>query len=445
MVRVAHLRGADGTDHPYAQPAQLRVGEPLTSTDPPPSFLLEALGPGTWADGLTATVNYPATTQLAADIASSQGGAIHGADLFTLTLTLASEQEIYRNVTVVDGPFRVDRQLMASHLAQVSGPLPTAPPKEGSYSATSGVGGSAVQLEDYNADGGAGKVGLYALENADLVNIIVIPPPTPGGDLPAPSIWADAAAYAKGRRAFLIVDPPAAPLALDKAASWSSDNGMTGPAMSYAAFYYPRIQYPDPLSGGQIDTFAPSGAIAGIFARTDGSRGVWKAPAGLDAGLSGVVGLSENLTNDENGTLNQVAVNALRTFRDVGSVIWGARTLRGSDVLSDDYKYIPVRRLALFIEESLYRGTQWVVFEPNDEPLWSQIRLSVGSFMQDLFRKGAFQGTTPRDAYYVRCDSETTTQYDIDRGIVNIVVGFAPLKPAEFVVISIEQKTAAAV
>ena len=140
-----------------------------------------------------------------------------------------------------------------------------------------------------------------------------------------------------------------------------------------------------------------------------------------------------------------MGVNALRTFRDVGSVVWGARTLRGSDVLSDDYKYIPVRRLALFIEESLYRGTQWVVFEPNDEPLWSQIRLSVGSFMQDLFRKGAFQGTTPRDAYYVRCDSETTTQYDIDRGIVNIVVGFAPLKPAEFVVISIEQKTAAAV
>jgi hypothetical protein len=139
-----------------------------------------------------------------------------------------------------------------------------------------------------------------------------------------------------------------------------------------------------------------------------------------------------------------VGVNCLRTFREVGAVVWGARTLRGSDSLSDDYKYVPVRRLALFLEESLYRGTQWVVFEPNDEPLWSQIRLSVGAFMQDLFRKGAFQGMTPRDAFFVRCDAETTTQYDIDRGIVNIQVGFAPLKPAEFVIISIQQKTAAA-
>ena len=131
------------------------------------------------------------------------------------------------------------------------------------------------------------------------------------------------------------------------------------------------------------------------MARTDGSRGVWKAPAGLEAGLTGVVDLSVNLTNDENGSLNRVGVNCLRTFREVGAVVWGARTLRGSDTLSDDYKYVPVRRLALFLEESLYRGTQWVVFEPNDEPLWSQIRLSVGAFMQDLFRKGAFQGTTP--------------------------------------------------
>jgi uncharacterized protein len=113
--------------------------------------------------------------------------------------------------------------------------------------------------------------------------------------------------------------------------------------------------------------------------------------------------------------------------------------LRGADQLADDYKYLPVRRLALYLEESLYRGTQWVVFEPNDEPLWSQIRLNVGAFMQTLFQQGAFQGTTPLQAYFVKCDSETTTQTDIDLGIVNIVVGFAPLKPAEFVVISIQQ------
>ena len=128
----------------------------------------------------------------------------------------------------------------------------------------------------------------------------------------------------------------------------------------------------------------------------------------------------------------------------IGSVVWGARTLRGSDALSDEWKYVPVRRLALFLEESLDRSTQWVVFEPNDEPLWAQLRLSLGAFLYDLFRQGAFQGTTPREAYFVRCDAETTTQDDIDRGVVNIQVGFAPLKPAEFVIISIQQKTAAA-
>ena len=122
-----------------------------------------------------------------------------------------------------------------------------------------------------------------------------------------------------------------------------------------------------------------------------------------------------------------------------GRVVWGARTLRGADQLADEYKYVPVRRTALFIEESLYRGTQWVVFEPNDEPLWAQIRLNVGAFMQGLFRQGAFQGRTPREAYFVKCDKETTTQADINLGIVNIVVGFAPLKPAEFVVIKIQQ------
>jgi hypothetical protein len=145
------------------------------------------------------------------------------------------------------------------------------------------------------------------------------------------------------------------------------------------------------------------------------------------------------LTDDENGQLNQLGINCLRTFPVAGSVVWGARTLRGADQLADEYKYVSVRRTALFIEESLYRGTQWVVFEPNDEPLWAQIRLNIGAFMHNLFRQGAFQGTTPQDAYFVKCDKETTTQNDIDRGIVNILVGFAPLKPAEFVVIKIQQ------
>ena len=145
------------------------------------------------------------------------------------------------------------------------------------------------------------------------------------------------------------------------------------------------------------------------------------------------------LTDGENGTLNQLGINCLRTFPASGNIVWGGRTLRGADQMADEWKYIPVRRTAMFIEESLFRGTQWVVFEPNDEPLWAEIRLSIGAFMNGLFRQGAFQGKTPRDAYFVKCDGETTTQADIDLGIVNIVVGFAPLKPAEFVVIKLQQ------
>jgi phage tail sheath protein FI len=195
-----------------------------------------------------------------------------------------------------------------------------------------------------------------------------------------------------------------------------------------------------------LASFAPSGTIAGIYAFTDGQRGVWKAPAGIAAMLSGSVGLTTSgsttpitLTDADSGALNPLGVNCLRSFPVIGNVVWGARTMQGVDVLESQWKYIPIRRLANYIEQSLFQGTQWVVFEPNAEPLWAQIRLDVGAFMQTLFVQGAFQGTTPAQAYFVNCDSTTTTQTDIDNGIVNIIVGFAPLYPAEFVVISIQQ------
>jgi hypothetical protein len=196
---------------------------------------------------------------------------------------------------------------------------------------------------------------------------------------------------------------------------------------------------PDPLNQNRLRNVGASGTIAGLYAQTDVSRGVWKAPAGTEAALRNVSQLAYNLTDAENGVLNPLGINALRSFPVYGNICWGARTLNGADVMASDWKYIPVRRLALFLEESLYRGLKWVVFEPNDEPLWAQIRLNVTAFMQGLFRQGAFQGSTPQQAYLVKCDSETTTSTDQNNGIVNIVVGFAPLKPAEFVIIQIRQ------
>jgi len=251
------------------------------------------------------------------------------------------------------------------------------------------------------------------------------------------ALLAVAAKFCAAHRALFIVDPPD---------SWTSvasvkpdDLKIAGTDARNAALYFPRVIQANPLQGGQPETFVPCGAIAGVMARTDVTRGVWKAPAGIDAALTGVFGLSVPLNDNQNGLINPLGVNCLRSFPIIGNIVWGARTLRGADILGDEYKYVPVRRTALFIEESLFRGLKWVVFEPNDEPLWGQIRLNVGAFMQGLFRQGAFQGTSARDAYFVKCDKDTTTQNDINLGIVNVVVGFAPLKPAEFVVLKIQQ------
>jgi phage tail sheath protein FI len=285
--------------------------------------------------------------------------------------------------------------------------------------------------------GQLGKQGLFALEQADLFNLLCIPPYSPSGDVDT-NLVADAAAYCETRRAMLLVDPPSTWETKDAAKKGIADPGI-GTNSKNAALFFPRVLEFDPLNDNRLEEFAPCGAVAGVFARTDTQRGVWKAPAGLDATLVGVPQLSVNLTDDENGELNPLGVNCLRSLPAAGRVVWGSRTLQGDDRLASEWKYVPVRRLALFLEESLYRGTQWVVFEPNDEPLWAQIRLNIGAFMQNLFRQGAFQGQTPREAYFVKCDKETTTQNDIDLGKVNIIVGFAPLKPAEFVILQIQQ------
>lgn len=275
------------------------------------------------------------------------------------------------------------------------------------------------------------RKGIYALEPVDLFNLLCLPGETD------PGILIDAAAYCEERRAFLIADAPQTTKSPDEMVQIISGTAL--PKTENGAVYYPWINIADPLTSGKLRPCPPSGTIAGLYARTDSTRGVWKAPAGTEAALVGVQKVEYLLTNGENGVLNPLGVNCIRIFPVYGSVAWGSRTLRGADQMTSEYKYIPVRRTALFIEESLYRGTQWVVFEPNDEPLWAQIRLNIGAFMNNLFRQGAFQGKTPREAYLVKCDKETTTQNDINLGIVNIVVGFAPLKPAEFVIIKFQQ------
>ena len=348
--------------------------------------------------------------------------------------------EVFRNVSTDPASPRYVKSVLdnQSILARVGASIPEFQPAPGELMLTGGNDGGALEFTDYEGSPGQ-RTGIYALDKADLFNLMCIPPFT--HDTPVEvSTWTAALAYCKDRRAMLIIDADPNWSSPDAVVSDSQSNtGLFTLRDENAILYYPRVKMADPLKENRLQEFAPCGVVAGIFSRTDANRGVWKAPAGLEANLVGVRELAYKMTDGENGKINPIGVNALRTFAVIGNVVWGARTLEGADQLASEWKYIPVRRLALFIEESLYRGTQWVVFEPNDEPLWAQIRLNLGAFMQNLFRQGAFQGRTPREAYFVKCDKETTTQNDINLGIVNIIVGFAPLKPAEFVIIKIQQ------
>jgi phage tail sheath protein FI len=402
----------------------------------PNDFLkLVAASPGKWGNSLNATVDY--NTKDTADT-----------KLFNLIITDAATGTVekFLNVSidpaaprfvgkVLDETSKLASELKSSGTFVVPNVRPSAVAT--SATAISGADGTTLTSAQFTTGPlmEAGKTGVFALAKADLFNILCIPPYKTDGNVD-PVVVNDAAVYCEKQRAFLIVDPPNS--WIDKTAA-KTNVSTVGTKSKNAALFFPRLREANPLHDNQLEDFAPCGAIAGIFARTDSQRGVWKAPAGLDATLVGVPQLSVSLTDAENGELNPLGINCLRAMPAAGRVVWGARTLEGDDRLASEWKYIPVRRLALFLEESLYRGTQWVVFEPNDEPLWAQIRLNLGAFMHNLFRQGAFQGMTPKDAYFVKCDKETTTQNDINLGIVNIIVGFAPLKPAEFVVIKIQQ------
>ena len=406
------------------------------------SLSLEASSEGAWGNNLRVRVDY--------DVLGKE-------DSFNLTIRDMSTgvTEVFRNVTVKPGPRQIDNVLSnESNLVRVAAPLPGKRPdatdqnliddekeivpfspkdihsKRSNGVTTQASNGFPLEVTDFTGPGTESqKQGLYALEQVDVFNLLCLP--LYSENAANDSLLEAAKSYCEKRRAFLLIDPP-------KNANAIKPDEL-GTRSKNAAIFYPSLRQPNPLKDNQIEEFAPCGAIAGVFARTDAQRGVWKAPAGLEATLLGVSQLSVSLTDAENGQLNQLGVNCIRTMPGAGQVIWGARTLQGDDRLASEWKYIPVRRLALYIQESLYRGTQWVVFEPNDESLWAQIRLNLGAFMHNLFRQGAFQGKSPREAYFVKCDSETTTQNDINLGIVNIKVGFAPLKPAEFVILQLQQ------
>jgi uncharacterized protein len=443
VVRVVHTVDDDATKN--AKSAQISV--PGAGG----SVVLQAANPGAWGNKLRVRVeanpndkaNPPTTYNLM--VRDTGTGAT---ETYLNVSTDPTSANGLVNLLASSQLIRVtsgDTNLPTAHEAidpKDNLPDPFDDAKPGRYTKAtdnSGAPGGPPVAADYLGDVLA-KTGIYQLLKTDIFNMLCLPS-FAGND--NTGVITAALKLCVDRRAMLIADSPSTWKTVASAVTPLGQANFTLNDVNgrNAAMYFPRIKAPDPAPGqnGLVREFAACGAVAGVWARTDVARGVWKAPAGTDASLSGVTGTTLKLTDLENGRLNPLGLNCLRELGVIGNVVWGARTRRGADQLADQWKYIPVRRLALFIEESLYRGTQWVVFEPNDEPLWSSIRLNVGAFMNTLFRQGAFQGRTPTDAYLVKCDATNNPQNDIDRGIVNILVGFAPLKPAEFVLIHIQQ------
>ena len=399
------------------------------------TLVLFASSPGNWGNDIQVSVTRQILdpTRFQVQVLSISTGQV----LETFPNLSATSSDSQYVVTVIDA--ESDLITFVDPATLIAGAPASTPTNTAGVPLLGGLDGTVLKPNDGNFEVALTAnpaTGVFLLDRVDIFNLLCVP-----GETDGPTI-STLQKFCHDKRAFYIVDPPQTAKASGLATTGpvgSTPGSLTGQFAVNSAYYFPWVQAPDPLAKNHPALFPPCAFVAGIYASTDSSRGVWKAPAGIDAGLTGVSGLQHVLTDLENGQLNPKAINCLRAFSAYGDVVWGARTLAGNDQTGSEWKYVPIRRLALFIESSLYDGTQWVVFEPNDERLWSQIRLNVGAFMQGLFLQGAFQGTTPQKAYFVKCDGENNPQSSINLGIVNILVGFAPLYPAEFVVIQIQQ------
>ncbi|MEZ4321131.1 MAG: phage tail sheath subtilisin-like domain-containing protein [Myxococcota bacterium] len=466
------------------------VGDTPTPSPPPyagvPSITLVAANPGSWGNRISARID-PAGTL-------APGGAPDGstAETFDLSLTFAPSDpeqvavtESFPGVTLAEagGAQRLDRVLAAtSRLASWEFVADVDPGFLASWQAArtamqhdpkavfqtalpTGAGGS----DGYHLQSPlcftspalqATHGGIYALDGVEQIDLLVLPRDRPDADNPL--TYADVFAYVERRKAFWILESPLdpklsfAPALLDGSppATGLIDAAFDTPGLAgrNAAVYFPDVQILDPLSDGQPRRRGPAGMVAGICARTDDRSGVWQSPAGQYAALQGVVGPAlddgtvagklVSLTNAQCSTANEVGIDCLMTFPTLGSVVWGARTLRGATALDDPFQYVSVRRLTLWIDKAVEASTRWAVFQPNDAALWSALREQVGAFLDGLWSQGAFMGAIQGDAYFVQCDASTTTPADQLAGVLNLVVGFAPVRPAEFTVVQVQLQVA---
>jgi Bacteriophage tail sheath protein len=361
-------------------------------------------------------------------------------DTADIVISYGSAVETYRKVQIGN----VAQTLAGSSLVTVSvagspGAFSAGNPSF-AYASPAPVAGLTV----LNAGDFAQVFADYAsLDKVPVFNLLAIP------GISDPAVTSEAVAFCERKRAFYIMDAPRPQTStgwdVNSLVTTLAGGGTPSPAPPVsinAAVYYPWLLTSDPVTGAQISV-PPSGFVAGIYGMEDNSPGVWKSPAGIETTLTGTTGPDPLgiMTDPQQGVLNSYAVDCLRQFPGIGTVVFGARTTAGADAntAQQQWKYVAVRRTALFLEQTLYANLTWAVFQPNAAPLWAALTQEVNAFMLGLFRQGAFAGTKPADSFIVQCDSTTTTPQDVANGVVNILVGFAPLVPAEFVVVQIAQ------
>jgi len=370
----------------------------------------------------------------------------HAADTFTLTSGTTGS---FSSVSVYDGDgtatdlaklMKLDSDAATTSIHGSSPVIPEA------YNGPEKLGDQLVGGSYTPPDAGEYKTFFDTkLVKVRDVSIIVLPGQTIPSDSTGNQAVDHAISHCVATKSRMVIIDPQSGFELD-------DAGKVGQlalsTSTYGVLYYPWIRIANPFyhadkhpNKNPTLMVPPSGYAAGMWSKIDGRRGVWKAPAGVETALLGTSGLEYNVGDGEQDQLNPNGVNAIRAMPGFGRVIWGARTL--ATRADPEWRYVPVRRTAIFIEQSIYNGIQWAVFEPNNHVLWSNLRVNIESFMNGLFRSGAFQGEKSSDAYFVRCGlGDTMNQGDIDRGQVIVIVGFAPLKPAEFVIVRIQQKVA---
>ncbi len=396
---------------------------------PEGSLLLSAKYPGIWGNNLTLEIQpHPEDSNHFRLTVQEQRTDVPGP---------LKTREIYERLSL-DPASRdhLHKHLESSNFLRVTNSPPeAAQPAAGTYGYdSSGDNGEPINEIEILRDNG-----LIDMDEAPFFNLLCLPDPEHGKGFSVPLLQ-QVAHFCRLQKAVCILGPHpvwTTPLSV-KTQVENLQNELSSDERQSIAQYYPDLIIPDPSDSRKNIRLSPVGAVAGVIARTTIERGVWKAPAGSGAGIEGCRGLAADLPDADAEQLNAIGVNSLKVIPGRGAVIWGGRTLDGSNRYSSEGKYLSIKRLMNFIRQSVEAGTGWTAFEPNSAETWNALRQQTDHFLDSLFRNGAFAGSTPHKSYYVRCGTDTMSEADQEQGLIRLEIGVAPIRPSEFIILVAE-------